>query len=209
MHVNRFAQIRSRQSGAALLVALMMLVVVMMLGVAATQITLMNEKSSRNDRDRQIAFQAAEAALRDGEMDLADARGSEDNFPAAPGECGRHGIQTGLCRALVNAPLWRSVDFRAAVPSVEYGRFTGRNFPAGAGTRPARPPRYLVELLASGTPDANAIVRYRVTAVGFGARETTQVMLQSIYAMTAPSADRQTVIKTGARRSWRELGNEP
>ena len=47
-----------------------MLVAVLLLGISAAQIALQGEKSSRNDRDRQIAFQAAEAALMDAEMDI-------------------------------------------------------------------------------------------------------------------------------------------
>jgi len=63
--------IAGRQQGASLLIVLLMLVVVMLFGVSAAQLTLMNEKSSRNDRDRHIAFQAAEAGLRDAERDIA------------------------------------------------------------------------------------------------------------------------------------------
>ena len=64
------ASCRRYQYGATLLVTLLMLVVVLLLGIAAAQIALQGEKSSRNDRDRQIAFQAAEAALLDAEMDI-------------------------------------------------------------------------------------------------------------------------------------------
>ena len=51
------------QSGAALLTMLMMLMLVLMLGIAAAQIALQAGKLSRNERDRHIAFTAAEAAL--------------------------------------------------------------------------------------------------------------------------------------------------
>jgi type IV pilus assembly protein PilX len=66
---------RSGQQGAALIVSLLMLVAVMLLGVSAAHIALEGEKASRNDRDRQLAFQAAEAGLMDAEMDIENASG--------------------------------------------------------------------------------------------------------------------------------------
>ncbi|HWV62571.1 MAG TPA: PilX N-terminal domain-containing pilus assembly protein, partial [Oxalicibacterium sp.] len=58
------------ECGATLIVVLLLLIVVLLLGVGASQIALQGEKSSRNDRDHQIAFQAAEAALLDAETDI-------------------------------------------------------------------------------------------------------------------------------------------
>ena len=49
---------------------LLILVVVSILGVGGAQIALMAERGSRNDRDMQVAWQAAEAALVDAELDL-------------------------------------------------------------------------------------------------------------------------------------------
>ena len=61
----RMVRASGRQRGASLIVSLLMLVAVLVLGISAAQIALQGEKASRNDRDRQIAFQAAEAALMD------------------------------------------------------------------------------------------------------------------------------------------------
>src|SRR5450830_497717 len=104
-----------RQSGAALPVTLMMLVVVMLLGVAAMQTSLLSEKSSRNHRDRQIAFQAAEAALRDAALDLASTPGRNPAFPEVAGDCRRTGMAAGLCLAGA-LPLWQGQDFLIAAP---------------------------------------------------------------------------------------------
>ncbi len=57
----------SRQSGAALLVALVMLLVVTMIGLASIRSTTLNEKMSSNMYDRSLSYQGAEAALRAGE----------------------------------------------------------------------------------------------------------------------------------------------
>ncbi|WP_081768842.1 PilX N-terminal domain-containing pilus assembly protein [Herbaspirillum sp. RV1423] len=186
------------QRGAALLIALLMLLVVMMLGVSAAQLTLMNEKSSRNDRDRQIAFQAAEAALRDAERDLAGGRIHTDAFPDRAGACHAAGASAGLCLPAAGTPQWRLIDFLAPAPSLAYGQFTGYAFPHGGASLPARPPRYLVELLRLQKPNAEAALRYRITAIGFGMRTATQVVLQTVHDGDA----------TPPRRlSWREIGN--
>lgn len=154
-----------RQSGAALLIALVALTIVMLLGVASAQTALMNEKSSRNDRDRQLAFQAAEAALHDARLYLAGMRANPAAFSERMDSAG------------------------------DYGRYSGRLFPHGVATLAARMPHYRIELLGKAA-DTQA---YRITAVGFGARESTRVMLQAIYTMPG-SGD-------GALRklSWREI----
>ena len=103
-----------------------------------------------------------------------------------------------LDAAGTTAPAWRQADFLAGavagsgiaavptIPTVPYGSFTGRHLQTGGGPLPAHPPRYLIELLADSAPGAGADrdglrYLYRITAMGFGARETTRVMLQSFY----------------------------
>jgi type IV pilus assembly protein PilX len=50
--------------------ALMFLLVLAVLGVSALNSTLMQEKMVSNTKDANLAFQAAEAGLRDGEADI-------------------------------------------------------------------------------------------------------------------------------------------
>ncbi len=59
-----------REYGASLIMVMLILVVVSLLGVSAVQVSILGERSARNDRDYQIAFQAAEAALLDAEIDM-------------------------------------------------------------------------------------------------------------------------------------------
>lgn len=61
----------SRQRGAVLVVSLLMLLVMTILGVAAMQMTRFEERMAGNSRDINIAFQGAEAGLRDGEQRIA------------------------------------------------------------------------------------------------------------------------------------------
>ncbi len=66
--MNRFEDRRScRQKGVVLIVALMFILVMSIVGVTAMQSTIMQERMAGNARDRNLAFQAAEAALRAGE----------------------------------------------------------------------------------------------------------------------------------------------
>jgi type IV pilus assembly protein PilX len=193
---------RNSQHGASLVISLLMLIAVMMLGLSTTQIALQSEKASRNDRDRQIAFQAAEAALLDAETDiehspdLARSRStlfSTHHAHAFVAGCGagEANAYLGLCAQAAEGevPAWIAVDFSdhaRTTTSVLYGKFTGQNFQAGQGSLPARAPRYIVELIPYNRPGESAELSarshfYRVTAIGFGMRDATRVVLQTFY----------------------------
>src|SRR3989339_13461 len=59
-----------RQSGAALVIGLIILVLVTLLGVTAMRTTSLEERMAGQSRDSGLAFQAAEAALRQAELYL-------------------------------------------------------------------------------------------------------------------------------------------
>lgn len=73
------------QGGFSLIVALLMLIVIIILGVGASQMSINEERGARSDRDKQIAFQAAEAALKDAEFELL----YSPTPCGVPGESGR------------------------------------------------------------------------------------------------------------------------
>ncbi|MES3020721.1 MAG: PilX N-terminal domain-containing pilus assembly protein [Pseudomonadota bacterium] len=188
---------RQRRRGAALVVALCMLVAVLAIAVSAAQSALNAEKSARNERDRQIALQAAEAALVDAERDIeggsnpASARAALFAAGSALGfidGCGGSGDQVGLCASSGAAaqPAWQTANLAAgAANTVPYGAFTGASMPTGRGALPAQPPRYVIELMHVPGAGLDASDRegkvYRITAIGFGTRAHTQVVLQSVY----------------------------
>jgi len=201
---------RVRHGGATLVYVLCLLVIILLLGVSAAQMALQGEKAARGERDRQIAFQAAEEALVDAQNDI-------EGLPGAPGRsglfapdsaagfadgCGEAGA-LGLCLpAAPDAPaLWLSTDLDGAEAgnrTVPYGQFTGAVMQTGQGFLPSRRPRYLIELLPFHPPGAQATAAagglatesyvYRITAIGFGAQESTQVVLQSYYRKQAVGA---------------------
>jgi type IV pilus assembly protein PilX len=194
---------RARQQGISLIVSLLMLIAVVLLGISAAQIALQGEKASRNDRDRQIAFQAAEAALLDAELDIEKspdaartrsalfAQGKSGGFIEGCG-AGEANQSLGLCSRAAEGmpPVWLTVDFlntaAATTKSVPYGKFTGKVFQTDGGSLPGKLPRYVIELMVYNNAGESADMSgrtyfYRVTAIGFGARDTTAVVLQSFY----------------------------
>jgi type IV pilus assembly protein PilX len=60
------------QSGAILIIALIMLLLLTIIGVTSMQTTTLEEKMAGNMHEYHLAFQAAEAALREGEEFLED-----------------------------------------------------------------------------------------------------------------------------------------
>lgn len=194
-----------RQSGASLIMVMIILTVVSMLGIAGIQISTLSERSARNDRDYQIAWQSAEAALMDAEFDIFGPVESKrraifsphTNISAFVGGCGNSGDSQGLCSIVVSGkPDWLTVDFTttgAGAATTEYGTFTERTFAAGGtGFQPSKRPRYVVEAIPDNfglgspcrdvttTASCSAYV-YRVTAMGFGPRDDIQAIVQMVY----------------------------
>ena len=92
----------ARERGFSLIVSLMMLIVIIILGVSGSQMAINEERGARNERDRQLAFQAAEAALKDAEYEILNVASPAC---AAPGQTtrGRGRAGTYTCFNSVNA----------------------------------------------------------------------------------------------------------
>ncbi len=162
------------QGGAALIVALIFLLVMTVIGTTAMRAATMQERMAGNIRDVNLAFQAAEGALREAEDFLL-------NVAMLPNFNDSNGFYE------VNSPVrpdWRADPLAAGGGGfIEYGGTI-----AGA----ARPPRYFIEQLSAvtvrpagtetetGTP-LEEIFYFRVTAVGFGGDETTSAVLSTVF----------------------------
>ena len=202
-----------RDPGFALITALVMLLVITVLALAGARMALDTKRMSRNQRDSDIAFQAAEAALRDAEYDIGNNTAtnsrvaqfqpeSAEGFPVVAGTCnsGTPGPTSGrgLClpSADIDNPVWKTVSWSAGATdpqTVAYGDFTGRPFPTGSGVLPPVKPRYIIELLldtsngiAPPAGGATSLHFYRITAVGWGPNSSTPVMLQTTYRKLLP-----------------------
>ena len=193
--------LRKYSSGASLIVVMLILVIVSILGVSGIQIAMMGERATRNDRDQQVAWQAAEAALIDAEFDIEGLptaftgkrnivfKSKETDIAKFIQDCGNSGQSIGLCALnATGKPAWLTVDFTttgANAPTTVFGTFTGRSFPSGSvGIQPVRPPRYVIEPIPDPN-EANTKAQpryvYRVTAMGFGPTAETQAVVQMIY----------------------------
>jgi type IV pilus assembly protein PilX len=75
---------RTRDDGFSLIVSLMMLIVIIILGISGSQMAINEERGARADRDRQIAFQAAEAALKDAEQEIYGSTSAPCDQPGLP-----------------------------------------------------------------------------------------------------------------------------
>ena len=178
--------------GFSLLFILLMIVVVGFLALAGMSSGIVQERMAGNARDQNVALQAAEAALRDAEADI------EANLSATSGFT--DACAGGLCTppsmtasGPQSAPLWQSIDWSARART--FGSRTGTPPLLGPNNQAlASQPRYFIEMLPSVSGGSGSSVcmgctttaterarAYRVTVRATGVRNTTVVMLQSVY----------------------------
>ena len=188
--------LKGGERGISLVMALFFLLVVTMVALGTARVAFDAQRGARAERDRQLAFEAAEAGLADAERDIAggaspaSSRAAMFHNDGAIGfeqDCGHGPANLGLCAFSQGAvPAWQKVGASATVP---YGAFTGAVFPYG-GPLPLAPPRYVIERLplAMAGGDAGAgpggkvgQAMFRITSFGYGARPGTLVVLQSVY----------------------------
>jgi type IV pilus assembly protein PilX len=195
-----------KSRGIALVFVLIMLTIATSIALISARITLSDGHTARNDRDRQIAFQSAEMALNDAELDIMDPlteRGCKfGTFQLIAGEgCSANADARGLCGpkpSLGNKPIYKDInwdDTTATRAYINYGEFTNRDgaLQVGSVGAPSKAPKYI--LLQTTVPtvvpfknDAGQQMQYettsawRVYALGYGALESTQVLLESVMA---------------------------
>lgn len=162
------------QQGAALVLSLIFLVLLTILGVSASTMTTLEEKMAGNTRDRIIAFQAAEAAMRFCETIL--------NQAALPAFTNTNGYYQPA--AVGATPVWNSIDWSDSDAVQTYS--------GGISVVGAAPACILEEIpVAANTgneslqlgrnPTDSSTGLYRITSRGTGASPSTVVMLQSSY----------------------------
>lgn len=76
-----------REQGISLLVVLVLLLIMTLLGLAILRGTMLEERMAGNMYDRSLAFQAAESALREGELIAAAAPAAPSSGCNAAGVC--------------------------------------------------------------------------------------------------------------------------
>lgn len=166
------------QRGVALVVALLMLLVLTLIGLAAARSTVLESKMTSNHQDHERAFQAAEAALIDGQHQLAlgNICSVLDNTngcyaPPSPASIG-------------DSSRWESVDWSASADeSIAF---------SGSISSLQLQPRYFVQQLPpEPAPGQNLgqaeygnippLQFLQVTAEATGGTDPGEVILQSSY----------------------------
>lgn len=193
----------SEQSGSVLLISLIFLLLLTIVGVGAMNMTNLEERMAGNFRDHDLAFQAAEAALLDGEayveqnFDLTQAYTS----PACSGTtCYTDDCSAGLC--------FHGTFSNSSTPVTDCVTGTAKEWEdnsiwsTASKTRPSSDQvegtvenaRYIVEFRCfmprdadNANPDPNIFAQwspaFRITAVASGSSTDSTVMLQSIYKL--------------------------
>lgn len=168
-----------QQAGLALFISLVLLLVLTIIGVSAVQMTSLEERMARNSRDRLLAFQAAESALRDAEGFIETIVTTASFADTGPGG------------------LWTIAPFATTARWEQPNIWTGAGsvVAASAIQGVAAAPRFLVEHVATLVREENAyqiddpytgsasdrIEIFRVTARGVGGTQNARVLLQSTY----------------------------
>jgi type IV pilus assembly protein PilX len=168
------------QRGAVLIVALVLLLVLTILGTAGIQDTTMEERMAGNFRDHSAAMQAAETALRTGEMELGSSvfggltfGSSAGTYDIAPTSQSVDPATASYDRLVPDTVLKKGGDSSGELLVNEVPAFYLEQLPE-------------IELPASdltvGFQDQAPRVRYyRVTARGSGISPNAEVILQSTY----------------------------
>jgi type IV pilus assembly protein PilX len=168
----------ARQHGIALFISLMILVIITLLGLSIARTQFAGERMAQNSLDHAMAVQAAEAALREAEDNIA--QGQFTAFAA-----NTNGLYT-FSDATTSWYLGINWASPAANSTITYGSAPIPG-PALSNFNLASKPVYIVEQLpgvvVAGQSLSNPVSTpvYRVTAYAVGGDSNTSALLQSIY----------------------------
>lgn len=162
---------KKRETGAVLVVSLLILLVMTIIGVTSMQTASLEEKMAGNLRDNDLAFQAAEAALRGGE-EWIETIVTVGNFNGSNGLYGQYDDTSTV--------TWESGD------SIGYSGVDGV----------AEDPRYIIQIAGKikgarggtqitgykgGFSAGKDVTAFEVTARGTGASADTTATVRSLY----------------------------
>jgi len=199
-----------KEGGFILITGMLFLVVLTILVVSLMRTSILEERMIANSRDWNVAFQAAESALRDAEREIRDGTrivgqtGFVSGCSVAADPRGAGLCLPNLCTNTSSSgdclPIWIDLDKKQGDTGWRSGAGTGKSIAYAAAisgykvagttlTGVAAQPRYIIEVLT--VPDGSSLKPppgqpaqkyvYRATAVGFGASISTRVMLQGTY----------------------------
>lgn len=162
-----------QQRGVALIVALIFLAMLALLGATAARNSVLEERMASNTRDRDLAFQSAEAALLDGKL----------NINVLRTQLGTAGLVDASNCAVPNvAPCYLSHGNDAAywTNTFVWNAANSRN-PTQVINQVAAQPSYILEKISVGP---GTLETYRVTARGVGASANAIAITQEAFNYT-------------------------
>lgn len=170
------------QRGAALITGLIFLVVLTLISLSAIKATSLEERMAGNARDQDVAFEAAEAGIRDAMKQLPN---------LSPSSAFATGCANGLCMNDPVTPVWSALTTNNQWTSSKTAAYNGTLTLDGATALPQQP-RYIIELIpgqvpafgssasiGKGNSSGAQLTPYRITAVGWGMTSQTQAMVQA------------------------------
>ena len=174
------------QSGVVMVIGLIMLLLLTLIGVTASQVTGLEEKMAGNANDYNLAFQSAEAALREGESYIEGLTTTTD-FDGSNAGLLQEGDTTDQSSTYYTSPsTW--------VPSPSSSILTTGSYPQLPS---ASQPRYIIKIMSTQDTDSNASLNVggygettaggattalKVTSRSTGRTGSSHVVLQSFYA---------------------------
>ena len=182
----------NRQQGAALAVSLIILTLMTVIGVTAVKSSVIENRIATNMYDKQMSFEAAEAALRDAEAWLTSQESSPDAVKTAGGTSTVtvwvKGFPTNTHSDVeaTEVPLKFSDDSIWDTYGETYGQVSG-----ASDMDLAAAPQFIVEQFTFIPDDMSAETLaagrgefyYRITARARGGSSTSKTLLQTIYRM--------------------------
>ncbi|MGD8560540.1 MAG: PilX N-terminal domain-containing pilus assembly protein [Gammaproteobacteria bacterium] len=172
-------------NGSVLVISLLILLVLTILGVTALDTTVMEERMSSNTRQRNLAHQAAETALKDAEQWLTSTanvafQSHLSKFTGTDELYNNTVSGNALTWDVDDSDAWSSANSRAVTTLSAY--------PNDATVVPGDP-RYVIEYVGRiGDPPLNFTdpdlreFAFRVVAIGWGPDKDTKVVLSSTFS---------------------------
>ena len=179
---------RSRQQGAVLYIALILLTILTIIGVAAARLQTGEAVMARNDHNHQLAMQAAEAALRSAEINLAGGNWSIAQF--AQNANGLYVLQTEVQGGMPGCPNGCSIAdtpyWNANSAAMTYTGPVLANAPASPVLTQViieslPPVARAGDPLCTPSSQTQSCSVYRVTAHAVGGDASASATLQSIF----------------------------
>lgn len=174
----RFASltsVRGKQGGMTLLVGLILLVMLIVISLIGFRNTTLSERMTGNAVDRNVSFQSAENAGKEGIAAIEAGSLSGTGYYATPlsngGNTSFWTQGTGVAVSCIDDLFFSWATSCSADVAEKYANN-------------AQKAQYVIELLSSVTSNGRTVSTYRVTSRSTGGSGQAEVVLQSIYSRT-------------------------